>query len=260
MNPVTAMAAVVSLVTHAAVMGTLLVWPADDPGHAVRLIDIEVSAATAVSAPGTTPEDTTKPESVSASPARRKPTAVARLAAPPPPAEPDNPITRPAKAPKLPTIEVVRLSTAAPDPTRRTPATATRAAPSSTPNVEMPVIAARPENTAPHRLRPETAAASSSQASPSVVIKTPTTSAPRNPQPRYPLIARKRGFEGRSIIRAHISPSGQVLKVEIAQSSGYPVLDVAARDAVSGWQFQPAKREGRAITGLIDVPIEFRLR
>ena len=34
----------------------------------------------------------------------------------------------------------------------------------------------------------------------------------RNTQPRYPLAARKRGYEGQAIIRARIGPSGNVLR------------------------------------------------
>ena len=82
----------------------------------------------------------------------------------------------------------------------------------------------------------------------------------RNTQPRYPLAARKRGYEGQAIIRARIGPSGNVLGTEIAQSSGHQILDTAARKAVTGWTFRPALRDGRAIAGQIEVPIEFRLQ
>lgn len=82
----------------------------------------------------------------------------------------------------------------------------------------------------------------------------------RNAQPRYPLAARKRGYEGRAIIRAKISPSGNVIRTVIAQSSGHQILDTVAQEAVTSWTFRPALRDGRAVLGQIEVPIEFRLQ
>ena len=81
-----------------------------------------------------------------------------------------------------------------------------------------------------------------------------------NPPPRYPLLARKRGYEGEAIVRVEVSRAGQVNAAEVVKSSGFDILDNAAREAVARWQFQPATRDGRPTAGRIDVPIEFRLR
>ena len=43
------------------------------------------------------------------------------------------------------------------------------------------------------------------------------------------------------------------------QSSGYPALDRAAVQAVEGWRFQPARRDGRDTGSLLYVPVVFRL-
>ncbi len=91
-------------------------------------------------------------------------------------------------------------------------------------------------------------------------IKTRIAITPGNAQPRYPLHARKRGYEGRTVVRVAVSEDGKVAATKIAQSSGYKVLDVAAREAVAAWQFKPATRGGYPVTGRIDVPVEFRLR
>jgi len=83
---------------------------------------------------------------------------------------------------------------------------------------------------------------------------------PGNAHPRYPLAARKRGYEGEAIVRVEVSGAGQVNAAEIVKSSGFVILDNAAREAVARWQFQPATRDARPTAGRIDIPIDFRLR
>jgi protein TonB len=81
-----------------------------------------------------------------------------------------------------------------------------------------------------------------------------------NKQPRYPHAARKRGYEGQAIINVRIGTRGEVLEAKVFQSSGHQILDTAASKAVTDWRFRPAKRDGRAVIGQIEIPIEFRLR
>jgi protein TonB len=78
--------------------------------------------------------------------------------------------------------------------------------------------------------------------------------------PTYPRRAARLGQEGTVLVRARLSTTGEVLEVELGRSSGHPLLDAAARDAVKGWAFQPARRDGRAVLGVVDVPVHFRLR
>lgn len=80
-----------------------------------------------------------------------------------------------------------------------------------------------------------------------------------NPKPVYPLAARRRGDQGRVVLRVHVSVQGTAMAVEIGQSSGYSSLDEAARDAVLRWRFVPARRGGEAIESWVVVPIVFRL-
>lgn len=119
---------------------------------------------------------------------------------------------------------------------------------------------------------PDTAKAAPAAATDSAVKSASTnnsaaaTSPPRyqgpdlhNPNPRYPYVARQRGWQGRVVLRVEVSAHGQALKVSIATSSGYELLDQAAQETVQNWRFLPAQRAGLAVGGLIEVPINFRL-
>ena len=80
-----------------------------------------------------------------------------------------------------------------------------------------------------------------------------------NPKPSYPTVARKRGMEGRVVLRVQVRRDGTVRTVEVAQSTGYALLDRAARAAVVRWRFAPATRGGQAVEGEVLVPFDFRL-
>jgi TonB family protein len=51
--------------------------------------------------------------------------------------------------------------------------------------------------------------------------------------------------------------AGEVRKVELAQSSGFPLLDRAARDAAAGWVFSPVAAQRYMLT--IAQAVEFRM-
>jgi protein TonB len=46
--------------------------------------------------------------------------------------------------------------------------------------------------------------------------------------------------------------------VEIAESTGYPILDEAAVKAAKTWRFSPALNEGKAVSVWARFPIEFK--
>jgi len=94
----------------------------------------------------------------------------------------------------------------------------------------------------------------------------PAVEAPRynaaylnNPPPIYPLSARRRGMEGRVLVRAEILEDGSCSRVELKRSSGSDLLDQAALEAVKKWHFVPAKKGAQAISAWVDVPITFKL-
>ena len=80
-----------------------------------------------------------------------------------------------------------------------------------------------------------------------------------NPPPSYPRISRRLREEGTVALRVRVATDGSPVTIEIAESSGSPRLDAAARDAVSRWRFIPAQRGNRAVAAWVVVPIEFKL-
>ena len=80
-----------------------------------------------------------------------------------------------------------------------------------------------------------------------------------NPKPRYPMIARRSGYEGVVLLRVWVTERGKVGKIELERSSGYEVLDKSAIEAVKDWIFIPAKKNGVSISSWVKVPIRFEL-
>lgn len=81
-----------------------------------------------------------------------------------------------------------------------------------------------------------------------------------NPLPLYPNMARKRGYEGRTLLRVEVLESGKVGRTEIATSSGFDVLDRAALASVKDWTFLPGTENGKNMKQWVVVPIKFSLR
>jgi protein TonB len=80
-----------------------------------------------------------------------------------------------------------------------------------------------------------------------------------NPHPPYPLIARKKGFEGKLILEVLVNEDGSVKSTSIRESSGYEILDTVSKKTVEKWTFIPAKKMGQAVKDNIQVPIKFVL-
>ena len=97
-------------------------------------------------------------------------------------------------------------------------------------------------------------------------IPEPVLEAPRfnaaylnNPPPVYPLSARRRGIEGRVLVRAEVQADGSCSRVELKTTSGSDLLDQAALEAVKKWRFVPARKGNQAVTAWVEVPISFKL-
>lgn len=80
-----------------------------------------------------------------------------------------------------------------------------------------------------------------------------------NPKPKYPMIARRKGYEGSVLLRIWVLESGGVGKIELEKSSGFHVLDNSALDAVKDWIFIPGMRNGVPVSSWVTVPIRFQL-
>lgn len=82
---------------------------------------------------------------------------------------------------------------------------------------------------------------------------------PGNPLPAYPEAAREDGLEGKVGLAVEIDARGQVTAVRWEARSGVMLLDVAARDAVRRWRFEPARRDGQPVAGTLSMTLQFRL-
>ncbi len=174
---------------------------------------------------------------------------------------------------------VVRLEPAAPaalaeppkvQPPPQAAGTTRRNRPAPTPR---PVIAMAPEQTAPTPAFTTPAPVIASPTAPAAQAAAVTNPAPAatvsaarfdaayldNPRPNYPARSRRLGEEGKVLLRVRVSPDGRATAVDLEKSSNFERLDEAARQAVAGWRFVPAKRGNEAIEAVIIVPLVFRM-
>jgi protein TonB len=81
-----------------------------------------------------------------------------------------------------------------------------------------------------------------------------------NPKPPYPLVARRIGAQGEVLLRVLVRQDGSVAAVELAQSSGFSLLDESATRTVrENWRFIPAQHDGIPVESWVEVPIRFVL-
>jgi periplasmic protein TonB len=81
----------------------------------------------------------------------------------------------------------------------------------------------------------------------------------KNPEPIYPLAARRRHQEGLVLLAVIATTRGRAARVEVKQSSRFPLLDETAIQAVRGWEFEPARIGALAVESEIEVPVRFKL-
>lgn len=80
-----------------------------------------------------------------------------------------------------------------------------------------------------------------------------------NPLPKYPPLAREKGYEGTVYLRVLVRADGRVGQLAIDRSSGHEILDRAAVDSVKGWAFLPAKKGGKPVESWVLLPVKFAL-
>ena len=81
----------------------------------------------------------------------------------------------------------------------------------------------------------------------------------KNPHPPYPIVARKKGLQGKLILKVSINNDGSVKNVVVGKSSGHKILDKVSKETVEKWVFIPAKKKGKPVEDSIKVPIRFVL-
>ena len=78
-------------------------------------------------------------------------------------------------------------------------------------------------------------------------------------RPPYPRFAREQGWNGTTVLRITVESDGLVTSVMTKKSSGFPILDKSASQAVKEWEFSPAKNGKFAVASTVDLPIRFDL-
>jgi len=81
----------------------------------------------------------------------------------------------------------------------------------------------------------------------------------KTPKPPYPLSARIKGYDGVVFLRVEVLKSGRVGHISIIKSSGYDILDKAALDTVTRWQFESGRNKEQIQDMIIDIPVRFSL-
>lgn len=104
-----------------------------------------------------------------------------------------------------------------------------------------------------------TAVAMAAPASVAAPVSHPPRALAGNPLPAYPEAAREDGLEGVVRLAVDVDALGHVTSVRWDRRSGVMLLDVAARDAVRQWRFEPARHAGQAVSATVAVTLQFRL-
>jgi len=78
------------------------------------------------------------------------------------------------------------------------------------------------------------------------------------PDPDYPMAARKRKQQGTCVLALVVDENGRPRDVHVIRSVN-KVLDQNAIDAVTQWKFKPALREGKPVAVRTSVEVGFRL-
>jgi TonB family protein len=79
-------------------------------------------------------------------------------------------------------------------------------------------------------------------------------------RPEYPWGAAVKGHEGKTTVKALIGTDGQVIEVDILESSGYMELDQAAKKAAWKARFNRATHKGHPVRVWVSMPFTFTLR
>jgi periplasmic protein TonB len=221
-----ALAAVTSIAVHAAALALGPRWQRED--QAALAVPPPMTVIVALPSAITPPVE---PEAAPAAPA----VPVAKRVAPLPERAPLRVLPRREPASPAPTASIAdRDADAEADPV----ASERRAEPSQEPRQE-----------------------TSSGSAPSPAVAAPRLGAAylRAPPPRYPAAARRKGEEGTVVLKVLVTAEGAASSVELERSSGSSALDDAARDAVKGWLFAPARRGAEPVETWVLVPVVFRL-
>lgn len=138
----------------------------------------------------------------------------------------------------------------------------------SQPRTETPAVRfeerSAPSNTsaiaAPAEPAPEPQASAAPPPSARTPVSIPASYAATNRKPEYPRMSRQLEEQGTVVLRVLVRADGTAGAVEIRTSSGFPLLDQSARNAVQTWRFHPATQDGKPVDEWFLIPIPFKLQ
>jgi protein TonB len=163
---------------------------------------------------------------------------------PPPPIKTDKPVLAPKPAPPPEIAELAPENKSAPTPRPPAPAESAPASnPVPTSTRTLPAINAAPANPVPGQY---------------VNISQPSFQ--NRVEPDYPIPARRQHQQGSVVVGLYLNELGTLDKVEIVKSSGYPLLDEAAVEAMQQSQFHPAYQDKTPVSSHAEVTITFHLQ
>jgi protein TonB len=81
-----------------------------------------------------------------------------------------------------------------------------------------------------------------------------------NPPPKYPRMARRRGYEGTVLLEVLVDREGRVKDLRLLETSGHALLDRSALSSVREWLFEPGRRGEETVEMWVRVPIRFQLK
>ena len=81
----------------------------------------------------------------------------------------------------------------------------------------------------------------------------------QNPHPEYPMIARKKGWQGRLLLNVHVSKGGDVININVLKTSGFEILDKISVKTIKDWKFIPARIGKKNIEDNLNIPVSFKL-
>ena len=87
-----------------------------------------------------------------------------------------------------------------------------------------------------------------------------SVSCPERTAPTFPLMSRRMGESGVTVLRVELNETGQVSAARVATSSGYARLDEAALAAVKSWRCNPAQRNGQPVRAVATQAFKFLLQ
>lgn len=133
-----------------------------------------------------------------------------------------------------------------------------------------------PPHVIPHTVSPPVTAPVISEPTANPVVAIPTIPGPPSIAPAvpveatlayraapmtFPVQALRQRMHGTVVLRVLVDETGKPIDAQVEHGSGYNLLDHSAREQVlSGWRFQPAIVDGRAVRAWAVVPVTFDLR